>query len=125
MKIALSLLLALTPIAATSAQQRDFPVAATPVIEDRFPVKPVAFPGGVKAYRDVTYQTLPGYRPQIVDIYVPATPGPHPLVLYIHGGGWQGGAYPPFGCAGRLSQGVGDARGRGIHCRQPRIPAVG
>lgn len=91
MKIALSLLLALTPIAATSAQQRDFPVAATPVLEDRLPVQPVAFPGGVKAYRDVTYQTLPGYRPQIVDIYVPATPGPHPLVLYIHGGGWQGG----------------------------------
>lgn len=91
MKKTLSLVLALLPMTAASAQQRDFPVAATPVLEDRFPVQPVAFPGGVKAYRDVTYQTLPGYRPQIVDIYVPATPGPHPLVLYIHGGGWQGG----------------------------------
>ena len=70
---------------------RDFPVEATPVLEDRFPVVPVNFPDGVKAFRDVVYQALPGYRPQIVDIYVPATPGPHPLVLYIHGGGWIGG----------------------------------
>lgn len=73
------------------AQARDFPVADAPVLEDRFPVVPVAFPGGVQGYRDVVYQTLPGYRPQIVDVYVPATPGPHPLILYIHGGGWIGG----------------------------------
>ena len=74
-----------------TAQLRDFPVEAAPVLDDRFPVVPVTFPGGVKAFRDVVYQTLPGYRPQIVDIYVPATPGPHPLVMYIHGGGWIGG----------------------------------
>ncbi|GGB23067.1 hypothetical protein GCM10011380_10930 [Sphingomonas metalli] len=88
--IMVGLLPALMPGAA-GAQARDFPVAATPVLEDRFPIQPVAFPNGVKAYRDVTYQTLPGYRPQIVDIYVPASPGPHPLILYIHGGGWIGG----------------------------------
>ena len=70
---------------------RSFPVAAAPVLEDHFPTVPVGFPDGVKAYRDVTYQVNPGYRPQIVDIYVPATPGPHPLVLYIHGGGWLAG----------------------------------
>jgi len=70
---------------------RIFPVAEKPVLEDRFPAEPVTFPGGVKAWRDVVYQTLPGYRPQIIDIYVPPTPGPHPLVLYIHGGGWMGG----------------------------------
>jgi acetyl esterase/lipase len=75
----------------TIAQARDFPVEVTPVLDDRFPVVPVAFPGGVKAFRDVVYQTLPGYRPQIVDVYVPATPGPHPLIVYIHGGGWVGG----------------------------------
>jgi acetyl esterase/lipase len=80
----------LLPIQA-SAQTRDFPTAATPVLEDRFPVAAVTFPDGVKAYRDVTYQTLPGYRPQIVDIYTPASKGPHPLILYIHGGGWIGG----------------------------------
>lgn len=79
------------PPASAWAQERDFPTAAAPVLADRFPVVPVDFPDGVKAYRDVTYQTVPGYRPQVVDVYVPATPGPHPLVLYIHGGGWMGG----------------------------------
>ncbi|SOB78504.1 Acetyl esterase/lipase [Sphingomonas guangdongensis] len=82
---------ALASGAGATAQTRDFPTAAAPVLEDRFPQVPVAFPDGVKAYRDVTYQTLPGYRPQIVDIYVPAGAGPHPLILYIHGGGWIGG----------------------------------
>jgi acetyl esterase/lipase len=70
---------------------RVFPVAARPVLEDRFPNPPVAFPGGVKAWHDVVYQSVPGYRPQIVDIYVPASAGPHPLILYIHGGGWVAG----------------------------------
>lgn len=78
------------PVVAEGAP-RAFPVAATPVFEDRFPVVPVAFPDGVMAYRDVVYQTNPGYRPQVVDVYVPAAPGPHPLVLYIHGGARMGG----------------------------------
>lgn len=75
------------------AQQtpRVFAVSETPSLGDPFPIVPVAFPDGVKAYRDIVYQTNPGYRPQVVDIYVPASPGPHPLVLYVHGGGWQGG----------------------------------
>lgn len=77
--------------AASTSGTRIFPVGDKPVLEDRFPAEPVTFPGGVKAWRDVVYQTLPGYRPQIIDIYVPPTPGPHPLVLYIHGGGWMAG----------------------------------
>lgn len=72
-------------------QARDFPVSAEPSLADRFPSVPVDFPAGVKAYRDVVYQTVQGYRPQIVDVYVSATPGPHPLIMYIHGGGWTGG----------------------------------
>lgn len=70
---------------------RDFPVAAAPALDDRMPNPPVEFANGVKAWRDVVYQTNPGYRPQIVDIYMPPTPGPHPLILYIHGGGWVAG----------------------------------
>jgi acetyl esterase/lipase len=84
----------LAGMGAASAQGgrvRDFPVAAAPVLDDRFPVATTAFPGGVSAWRDVVYQQLPGYRPQRLDIYVPSTPGPHPLVMYIHGGGWMGG----------------------------------
>ena len=75
----------------TGYRERMLAVGAEPSMADRFPQVPVAFPGGVKAWRDVTYQQQPGFRPQIVDIYVPAGKGPHPLVVYIHGGGWQGG----------------------------------
>jgi acetyl esterase/lipase len=78
-------------LAAPVTAQRVFPVSEKPALDDLFPVQPVVFPKGVKAYRDVVYQQLPGYTPQVVDIYVPATKGPHPLVLYIHGGGWVGG----------------------------------
>ncbi len=27
-----------------------------------------------------------------LDVYTPATPGPHPTILHIHGGGWTGGS---------------------------------
>ena len=85
------LVMAALSSAAPAAPPRVFPVAAAPVMDDNFPAQPIAFPGGVKAWRDVAYQQLPGYIPQVVDIYVPATPGPHPLVLYIHGGRWTEG----------------------------------
>lgn len=78
-------------VTATAAAPRQFAVSDKPEIADHFPTKPVLFPAGVKAYRDVTYRQVDGYRPQIVDIYVPAGAGRHPLVLYIHGGGWVGG----------------------------------
>lgn len=81
----------LSAAALQAAPSRVFPVSDKPVLADNFPVQPVLFPKGVKAYRDVIYQQLPGHIPQVVDIYMPATKGPHPLVLYIHGGGWVGG----------------------------------
>ncbi|WP_237438431.1 alpha/beta hydrolase [Alteraurantiacibacter buctensis] len=85
-------LLAASLAAPVQAQgQRDFPVADAPVLADNFPVHAVPFPRGVSAWRDVIYQQLSGHIPQVLDIYVPREPGPHPLVLYIHGGGWQGG----------------------------------
>jgi acetyl esterase/lipase len=79
------------PPCSAGATDRVMPVGAEPSMADKFPQVPVAFPRGVKAWRDVTYQVQPGFRPQIVDIYVPQGKGPHPLVLYIHGGGWMGG----------------------------------
>lgn len=89
-------LIALSGVAANArapgeATTRDLAVGAEPMLGDPFPQVPIAFPKGVKAWRDVTYQAQPGFRPQIVDIYVPAGAGVHPLVLYIHGGGWMGG----------------------------------
>jgi acetyl esterase/lipase len=40
---------------------------------------------------DVTYLTASNWEAKL-DVYRPATPGPHPTVLHIHGGGWTGGS---------------------------------
>ena len=45
------------------------------------------------AYRvapNITYLTANNYQATL-DVYTPATPGPHPTILHIHGGGWTGG----------------------------------
>ena len=79
---------------AASAQAgiREFPVAATAGTDDRYPARLQSWPGGVTSMADVTYSTIPGYRPMIMDIYLPARgAGPHPLILYVHGGGWVAG----------------------------------
>lgn len=94
--------LAASAQAAPGKAQREFPTEAAPVLQDRFPQVPVQFPSGVKAWRDVTYITEPNFRPQVLDIYVPAGNARRPLVLYIHGGGWfaghtrQSGAFANF-----------------------------
>lgn len=85
------LALALLPTGA-SAQDRDFPTLATATSEDRYPDRLQSWPGGVTSMADVTYSTLSGFRPLIVDIYLPPRDmGPRPLILYVHGGGWVGG----------------------------------
>ncbi|MGQ0732203.1 MAG: alpha/beta hydrolase fold domain-containing protein [Acidobacteriota bacterium] len=39
----------------------------------------------------LTYLTASNWEAKL-DLYRPATPGPHPTVLHIHGGGWTGGS---------------------------------
>ncbi|MDE2403231.1 MAG: alpha/beta hydrolase [Sphingomonadales bacterium] len=77
---------------ALAAGNRVFPVADKPVLEDRYPARVTHWAKGVSSLADVVYQQLPGYRPQVVDIYMPPSgKGPRPLVLYVHGGGWVAG----------------------------------
>jgi acetyl esterase/lipase len=40
---------------------------------------------------DITYVRASNEDQQL-DVYVPRTPGPHPTLLHIHGGGWVGGS---------------------------------
>ena len=43
---------------------------------------------GSKRYEGVTYAVIPGYRPLQLDLWVPASPTPALLVVWIHGGAW-------------------------------------
>ncbi len=56
-----------------------------------YPAKPWQFPNGVTWMPDMTYSALPGFRPLKLDIYRPPSTKALPLVLYIHGGAWEGG----------------------------------
>lgn len=76
---------------ASAAAPRDFPVSAAPFTEDIYPDRVTGFPGGVTGLADVTYSVIPGFRPLVVDLYLPAGAAARPLIIYIHGGGWVGG----------------------------------
>lgn len=53
---------------------------------------PVPSPAGIKALRDLEYAVVDGNRPLLLDLYVPEkADGPLPLVVWVHGGGWEGG----------------------------------
>jgi acetyl esterase/lipase len=75
--------------AAEAAEPR---IGSSPVLEDRYPERRTSFPGDVVGFADLTYASLTGYRPLILDLYKPAkSTQPLPLVIYLHGGGWQNG----------------------------------
>src|SRR5437868_4204873 len=61
--------------------------------DDPYPDHRVAFAGGVTGLPDVSYRIVQRYRPMKLDLYLPPTSfrGPRPVVIYIHGGGWQSG----------------------------------
>ena len=77
------------------ARQTAVGAAVQAVGADSFADIHIVFPGGVVGYPDITYATLPGYRPLKLDLFVPpasfGTRGPRPLVIYVHGGGWMAG----------------------------------
>ena len=66
---------------------------AHPVLEDRYPVRRTHFPDGVVGLADLTYAVITGFRPLRLDLYLApnGTNTAHPLVIFVHGGGWQGG----------------------------------
>jgi acetyl esterase/lipase len=45
-------------------------------------------------HRNLVYASRVGYRPLELDLYLPppAVLGPHPVIGYLHGGGWQRGS---------------------------------
>jgi acetyl esterase/lipase len=73
------------------AGPRDFPVAATASQNDVYPDRVTQFAEGVTGLADVTYSVVPGFRPLVLDLYLPSGTTARPLVLFVHGGGWVGG----------------------------------
>ncbi|MER7110308.1 alpha/beta hydrolase [Streptomyces sp. NPDC000229] len=61
------------------------------------PAPPLVGQDGVRVFEGVTYASTPGYRPRLLDARVPASDGPVPAVVWIHGGGWLEGdrRFPP------------------------------
>jgi acetyl esterase/lipase len=88
----LVLFAALAVTAAAIAAEEPFPVAAEPVLDDRYPLRQTAFPEGVVGLADIVFATPAGFRPLRLDLYRPKdVTTARPLVVYIHGGGWQSG----------------------------------
>jgi len=73
----------------------DVGIAGEVILEDRYPDRKIEFPNGVTSLADVVYATHVGYRPLILDLYLPPGAGTndkrYPLVVIVHGGGWQSG----------------------------------
>lgn len=68
------------------------PTSSQAVLGDHYPAVRVPFPGGVVGYPNLTYASIPGYRPLHLDLYVPpSSQTSHPLIVYVHGGGWAFG----------------------------------
>ena len=55
------------------------------------PSQPVRRDDGVRLFAGVTYAVAVGYRPLQLDLWVPDTPAPAPLVVFVHGGGFMFG----------------------------------
>jgi acetyl esterase/lipase len=48
---------------------------------------------GETNHDNIVYSCEPGYRPLFLDLRVPPGPGtPHPLIVWVHGGGWLFGS---------------------------------
>jgi acetyl esterase/lipase len=69
-------------------------------------------PTGATVHSGLIYSLPNGYRPLELDVFVPATAGPVPCVVWIHGGAWLFGSrqqLPLEWRAGSLFQAIVDA----------------
>jgi len=49
-------------------------------------------PEGTVVHRDLAYVTRNAHERQVLDLYLPAAGDNLPLIIWIHGGGWQNGS---------------------------------
>ncbi|SFT84629.1 Acetyl esterase/lipase [Geodermatophilus amargosae] len=53
------------------------------------PAEPTRRDDGARHFPGLTYAVAFGYRPLQLDVWVPDTPAPAPLVVWVHGGAWM------------------------------------
>lgn len=86
----LSLGLAAAPAVAQPPPGFQPPVLFEPALPTRAAPGPARYPGDVAYLPDISYKSVAGYRPLKLDLYLPPPAArPHPLVLWIHGGGFE------------------------------------
>jgi acetyl esterase/lipase len=88
----LTVLLSAAGAVTAPAQQRARPKLETtqPQTEGKAKAE-VRLPEGTKVLKDLAY--VPGGGPrQMLDLYLPKSDAPLPLIVWIHGGGWQNGS---------------------------------
>jgi acetyl esterase/lipase len=51
----------------------------------------VKFPKGVTMHGDIVFGSIRGFRPLTLDLYLPKSRKPLPLLIFVHGGAWAGG----------------------------------
>ncbi len=64
---------------------------ASPVAAQSAAEWTAAIQNEVRVTTGITYITASNWEAKL-DVYRPASPGPHPTILHIHGGGWTGGS---------------------------------
>jgi acetyl esterase/lipase len=109
-RIALPAALALLSCAAAGIGQSAPAIADKSVRGDVFPMVAAPYPRGIIARPHVEFANYVGYRPLQLDLYLHADHARHaarPLILWVHGGGWN----------------RGDARGSGAFADWPRVLA--
>lgn len=74
-----------------AAARREIPITGTGTAGKMLPQPRVQL-GDVTLLGDLTYSSVPGYRPLLLDLYLPAGKGSHPLVVFVHGGSWTMGS---------------------------------
>lgn len=101
-------------IVPAAAQPSSPATSPEPASGDPMPDRVLTLAHGVSVSADVTYSTIPGYRPLILDLYRPVERSTAlPLVIYVHGGGWMNGHTRQSGAFSDFTAVLADLSARG------------
>src|SRR3954471_1563942 len=84
----------------TAVSRRRWAAADMAGVQMGFDVPTSTLASGVEVHHGVEFATVEGYRPLLLDLYLPApATGSGAAIVYMHGGGWAVGTRRRFGRA--------------------------